>query len=72
MQDLFGERIQPACRYCEQAYPAGPGSEALLLCARKGIVKEDFACRHFRYDPLMRVPRRPLELAEYKAEDFAL
>lgn len=70
MEELFGGRIAPACRYCESAYPAG--EEARRLCYKKGMVKADFSCRAFRYDPLMRVPRRPLELERMEAEDFSL
>ncbi len=70
MNELFGNRIQPACRHCENAYPTE--DEGLRHCYKKGIVKEDFSCRSFRYDPLSRVPRRPLELERLEAEDFSL
>ncbi|MGI6404639.1 MAG: hypothetical protein ACOX0K_10635 [Oscillospiraceae bacterium] len=70
MEELFGNWIQPACRYCENAYPTE--QEELRLCSKKGIVKEDFSCRAFRYDPLMRVPHRPLDLVRLEAEDFSL
>ena len=67
---LFGNRIAPACRYCEFAVPAG--QEGLCICAKKGIVPTDFSCRHYRYDPTSRIPRRPLELEKFAAEDFSL
>ena len=70
MEELFGNRITPACRYCERACPVG--NEDSLLCSKKGVVKGDFSCRSFRYDPLMRIPRRPLELEKLDAEDFSL
>lgn len=71
MEELFGGSITPACRYCGFAYPTGEGEQS-LLCAKRGVVAADHSCRSFRYDPLMRVPRRPLELEKFKAEDFAL
>ncbi len=72
MRELFGAKIKPACGLCEQAYPAADGSESVRLCLKKGLVKAGYSCRAFRYDPLMRIPRKPLALEEYKAEDFAL
>ena len=67
---LFGGRITPACRYCEFAMPAG--RQGLFACHKKGVVAADFACRHYRYDPTARIPRRPLELEKFDADEFAL
>ena len=70
LDDLFGNRIQAACIYCELSYPAG--SDDLRLCFKKGIVRTDYYCSKFKYDPLMRIPRRPLELEQYDEKDFKL
>lgn len=70
LDSLFGNRIQEACIYCEYSYPAG--TDDMLLCFKKGIVGMDYSCSKFRYDPLMRVPRRPLELEIHDENDFAL
>ena len=70
LDDLFGNRIQAACVYCELSYPAG--QEDFRLCFKKGIVRPDFSCAKFRYDPIMRIPNRPLELEEYDAKEFKL
>ena len=67
---LFGNRVPPACEYCEFAFPAG--RKEFRVCRKKGIVQVDDACRHYRYDPLARVPRRPLELETFEAEEFSL
>ena len=67
---LFGSRIPPACKYCEFAVPSG--REGFLICHKKGIVMADFSCRHYRYDPISRTPRPPLELEKYAEDDFAL
>lgn len=68
MGELFGGNIKPACRYCELAYPSGEA----YICSKKGIVKEDFSCRSFRYDPLMRIPHRPPQRESFCPEDFTL
>ena len=67
---LFGNRISPACRFCELAVPSG--RKEFFVCQKKGVVPSEFSCRHYRYDPLARIPRRPLELEKFAAEDFAL
>lgn len=70
MEELFGGKIQPACEHCEYAYPSA--EEEMRLCMKKGLVRANFACRAFRYDPIMRIPRPPLEIETFEAADFAL
>lgn len=70
LDSLFGNRIQEACIYCEYSYPAG--SDDALLCFKKGIVRMDYSCAKFKYDPLMRIPHRPLELDSFQMNDFTL
>ena len=70
LEDLFGNRIQAACVYCELSYPSG--QEGTRLCFKKGIVSYDFSCSKFRYDPLARIPRRPLEIEQFDERDFSL
>ena len=41
------------------------------LCKNRGVVSPYFACRKFRYDPLLRVPHRQ-ELPHYDPKDFSL
>ena len=67
---LFGNRIPPACQYCEFASPAG--NDQFRACSKKGIVRANFYCRHYRYDPILRIPRRPLELETFDLEEFTL
>ncbi len=43
-----------------------------VLCEKKGIVSPDCKCRHYRYDPLKRVPNKTVIDANYTAEDFKL
>ena len=51
----YGTKISPACAYC----------------TNRGVVSPYFACRKFRYDPLLRVPHRQ-ELPHYDPKDFSL
>jgi len=67
---LFGDRFPPACEYCEFAFASG--RKDFRVCCKKGLVPTVFSCRHYRYDPLLRVPRLPMELGKFEPEDFTL
>ncbi|WRS27583.1 hypothetical protein U6B65_00210 [Oscillospiraceae bacterium MB08-C2-2] len=69
-QKLFGNRIDPACRYCSMGFWSNDSK--MILCTRKGIVAPDFHCRRFDYDPLRRIPRRLPALPEFDPAEFAL
>ena len=62
MRNPFRKDIEPRCAYCEVA------------CSRRGVVDGSDHCRHFRYDPLRRVPPRPASLdpKAHSPEDFSL
>ncbi len=68
---LFRKDIEPSCSYCKRGTPL---SDSEVVCSRKGIVAADSSCRAFRYDPLKRVPPRPVKLNTDKLtkEDFSL
>ena len=52
----YGTKISPACAYCTHGSPAA--DQKMVLCKNRGVVSPYFACRKFRYDPLLRVPHR--------------
>ena len=66
-KDLFGQNIDPSCAYCENYI-----FEKDAAYCRKGKEIKNGKCRHFRYDPLMRVPTANAPLNSYSAEDFKL
>ena len=68
---LFRKKIDPRCAYCVRGTRI---NEEDVACVKKGIVPAEHHCRSFRYDPLKRVPPRPvrLEVSEWKPEDFTL
>ena len=68
---LFGRNIEPACKYCAFAMQVvSSGKE--VLCEKRGVVAAGYHCRRYEYDPLRRVPKRPMPLAEFTAEDFSI
>lgn len=68
---LFGSNIAPACKYCEKAIRVLLEQDQ-VLCDKYGIVSANHSCRHFAYDPLKRVPKRPLAVPVYTEDDFQL
>ena len=68
---LFRKDIEPRCVYCAKVSPI---SDREVACPRKGVVDASFNCARFRYDPLKRVPPRPvkLETGNLTEEDFRL
>ncbi len=68
---LFRKDIDPRCAYCARGSRIG---EDKVACVKKGIVAPEHSCGAFVYDPLRRVPPRPLKLDTEKLNegDFQL
>jgi hypothetical protein len=68
---LFRKDIDPHCSYCKFAAGVEPGT---VICKKKGIMPESGRCARFRYDPLQRVPPRPIQpdFTKYDDRDFSL
>ena len=70
MFHLFRKDIEKRCAYCKCGTALGEGE---AICSRRGVVDPAGHCRHFRYDPLKRVPPRPATLNDkYTSEDLSL
>lgn len=68
---LFRKDMDPRCAYCRCGSQI---NEREVACLKKGVVPVEYHCRAFRYDPLKRVPPRPVSLdtKKLREEDFAL
>lgn len=68
---LFKKDIEPRCAYCKRSAVL---DEEQGLCLKKGVVRMSDSCSHFRYDPLKRVPPKPVraDFSHLKEEDFVL
>ena len=68
---LFRKNMEPRCAYCKRGSLV---NEREVACAKAGIVPMESHCKAFRYDPLKRVPPRPVSLhtEQLKEEDFSL
>ena len=58
--------LEKFCAFCEFETPSY-GVDGDVICIKKGVVKEDFVCRRFRYDPLKRDPKQKPPLPELEA-----
>jgi len=63
--------VEPRCDYCARGAKLGQDK---ILCAKKGVVSPAGRCGAFKYDPLKRVPPKPvsLDLSKLKDEDLRL
>jgi hypothetical protein len=68
---LFRKDIEPRCSYCSHGKKLG---ENELTCRHRGITSPGSSCRHFKYDPLKRIPPKPVRLITkgLSDEDFKL
>ena len=68
---LCRKEIEPQCSYCSRGRNLN-GEE--VVCVKHGVVSADFACRAFSYDPLKRIPPRPVSLQsqQFHPSDFSI
>ena len=66
---LYGGTVAPACAYCAHGSQAADGK--MILCRHRGVVSPYYACRKYKYDPLLRVPHRQ-SLPHFDPKDFSL
>ena len=66
---LFGNNVKPSCKYCELG-KSGEGDK--INCEKFGEVKayDADACKKFVYNPLKRVPKKELSLANSAVNDI--
>ena len=65
---LFSKHREPMCVYCARGRRL---SDDEILCKKVGVVAPDHRCRRFEYDPLRRIPSKPVRLVStFQADDF--
>lgn len=71
MKNPFRKDIEPRCAYCANGSAV---NEHEVACSRRGVVDGADHCRHFKYDPLRRVPPRPIAFnaGAHDPEEFSL
>lgn len=67
---LFRKKITPRCAYCLNVRAIDRDN---YICLKNGSVDGMHSCFKFKYDPLKRIPPKPLPpLPEYGGDDFKL
>ncbi len=68
---LFTRKIDPRCAYCKHGEVL---DEHQVICAKKGIVSPSGFCRRFSYEPLKRIPPKPMvpHFNQFTEGDFDL
>ena len=71
MQKLIDKkRFDARCEYCRHARI--PEDRSIILCAKKGVVDFSDTCRHYKYDPLNRVPKKVTLNTDFTEDDFKI
>ena len=64
---LFGQNISPDCAYCSNAI----FENEVIYCAKSRRIEKN-KCKSFKYDPLMRVPKKAVIKKTYTADNFKI
>ena len=70
MYDVFNKKLPRSCSYCVYGKKSLIGNE--ILCKKHGVTELRDSCRHYKYDPLKRIPERIKIADNYTPEDFSL
>ncbi len=64
------KKYSKTCANC--LYGRAPKDRTVILCEKKGIVENGDTCRHYKYDPLKRVPNKIVIDTGFTKEDFEI
>lgn len=64
---LFGNNIKPSCKYCALGTP---GEGDVIKCSKFGDMKAYDSCKKYVYNPLKRIPKKELSLANSAVNDI--
>lgn len=70
MATFFRKKPDKKCIWCEHGVKSEYTED--VFCKKQGVVKQDDACRKFKYDPLKRSPGIQTVSKDFTAEDFSL
>lgn len=66
----FNKKLSHRCEYCVNSKALDGSNE--VICKKRGVVDRQDSCRHYKYDPLKRVPDTAKISKNYTPEDFSL
>ncbi len=60
--NYFRTTIEPQCAYCQYGSRGKSEDSSMILCDKKGPMKETDSCKKFWYSPLKRIPVKQLNI----------
>lgn len=68
---LFRKKTPRSCTTCLFSTNL---SDHQMLCTKRGVVADSYACRKYRYDPCKRIPPcvKAPDFDKFRDEDFSL
>lgn len=70
MEKAFNKSLPKSCEYCVHGSRSSYTKE--ILCRKRGITELRDSCRHYKYDPLKREPKKVKLADNYSPDDFKL
>ena len=70
MRTAFDRNVSPACEYC--CYSKRLTAPEEMLCSKQGVVRSNYSCKQFKYNPLKRIPKKTISAGEYSKSDFSI
>lgn len=67
---VFNKKLPQRCEYCLYGNRSQYANE--VICKKRGITDVADSCRHYKYDPLKRVPKDNSVQNTFSAEDFSI
>ena len=67
---LFNKKLPHYCEYCLFGNCSQFSNE--VICVKRGVTERNDSCRHYKYDPLKREPKKIKISNNFEAEDFSL
>ena len=66
----FNKKLQKSCMWCVYGRKSEYTND--IFCKKHGVTTRADACRHYKYDPLKRTPKKSTPSGNFTAEDFSL
>jgi len=66
----FNKKLQKSCMWCAFGRKSEFNDE--VFCRKHGVTTRADTCRHYKYDPLKRVPQKIKPAGDFSADDFSL
>lgn len=70
MAHVFNKKLPHFCMYC--VFGKSSLFTGEVLCKKHGVTGSRDSCRHYKYDPLKRIPEQVKIADNYTPEDFSL